>query len=216
MRLEPEPEPRNLTPLWIVLGIVGLIAAVGVVWLLVKPTNANSSEKPAASSKDDEPPASDSQPDAEGEPSTPAKVRVPDEAVANVAMELPTPPPPDAEPVEEPVEQAVEEPKADPAPTAPRRPRSKTPKAAGSTKARSCEETREDAKSAKAAKDWKAVLAATSKRACWTTRTGQRMSHRVEAYRKLERWNDCIKAGKGSGDPVVLNTVSFCSNKLGR
>lgn len=202
---EAEAEPRNLTPVWIVLGIVGLVAAVGVVWLLVKPTSAKSADAAVSSAKSEPGPKKDV-----ASEEAPKAVEVSNEAVDDHEPELPEPVPEAAEPEPEPEPQA----NTDERPKRRERPAGTKPSPAPKVK-RSCEEVREDAKTAKSAGNWKAVLAATAKSSCWSTRTGQRVSHRVEAYRKLEKWKHCVKAGKGSGDPVVLNTVSFCRNKLG-
>ncbi|MEN8162220.1 MAG: hypothetical protein ABFS41_19270 [Myxococcota bacterium] len=80
-----------------------------------------------------------------------------------------------------------------------------------------CEARRTKANAAKTTRNWKSVLKATGKRACWTGSTPGlvRRRLRVEAHAELGHFAKCVKEGGKSSDQEIRSRVGWCKKKLG-
>ena len=76
-----------------------------------------------------------------------------------------------------------------------------------------CQKVRSDAAKANKAWDWKGVLRLTKDRKCWVGNKSDRTRLEVQAYMELKRWDDCVRAGKGTAGEVK-GWVNLCQSKM--
>lgn len=78
-----------------------------------------------------------------------------------------------------------------------------------------CEAMRNEAATSKKGRQWKAVLEATRKRACWSGSSRlERKRLRVEAFAELGEFSRCVKEGGGSSDREISARVKYCKKKV--
>jgi serine/threonine protein kinase len=91
---------------------------------------------------------------------------------------------------------------------------SKTPSIAKHETAE-CKKLRADAEAAAIDFKWAKVLSATSQRKCWSSaQRNDRVQLEVEALMESERWEACVKAGKGHPSSKVKGWVNICKGRL--
>jgi serine/threonine protein kinase len=76
-----------------------------------------------------------------------------------------------------------------------------------------CVRTRREAEQARQAHDWHGILRHTDKAACWPS-SATRKKLRVKANMELNRFEECVRLGKDSGDSEVVGWVRMCSKRL--
>lgn len=82
---------------------------------------------------------------------------------------------------------------------------------------RACIDRRARAEAALAGRDFKGLLAATSKASCWAlAEQAARRGMRVQAYADLGRFDECIAAGRGVTSPQIRATVKTCEEQRAR
>jgi len=79
-----------------------------------------------------------------------------------------------------------------------------------------CRRARGDAQVAVGRRDWPGVLRASADQECWSS-SGQgveRKLMRVRAWLELERYDRCVRDGKGETDPRIARLTRHCREKL--
>ncbi len=76
-----------------------------------------------------------------------------------------------------------------------------------------CVRTRREAENMRQAHEWHGVLRLTDKAECWPSKA-TRLKLRVKANMELNRFEECVRLGKDSGDSEVVGWVRVCSKRL--
>ncbi len=206
--------PSALVPiLGGVLGALLLASAAGAWWWWGPSTDPQSPTDAAVADASESPePGPPSQPSPS--PTSPAPAE-PAAAGSEPQPQAPEPEPQAPEPdtkVERPRPKAGSQPRPKSKPSQPSTPKP-TPQPGPPAKrpvAKTCDAQVHAAEAATEAKRWADVLSNTRRKSCWTGKASRRQRLRVRAYLQLGNHAQCIKEGRGSGDPIVLSMVSRC------
>lgn len=89
------------------------------------------------------------------------------------------------------------------------------PRAKPSTPAVDCGRTVERARDKRQIHDWSGLLELSRKRQCWTDKV-ERRRHEVRALMELQRFEACVKVGRGSTDSELVQMRELCQARLDR
>jgi serine/threonine protein kinase len=77
-----------------------------------------------------------------------------------------------------------------------------------------CKQTREKVKQARTAGNPRDMLRyLNAEPSCWKGKSAEAAKAKTYAYKELEKWKDCAKAGRGQTDPDVVKMVKLCERR---
>lgn len=119
--------------------------------------------------------------------------------------------PPQTEPEPEPIPTSVPLPTLEPAPELTPMPRSEpTVSRPPLTTEPRCNGVEDRGRAAFERRDWRTVLAETSRKTCWRAHEQDRVRLRTTALFNLGRWTECAKIGETSNDPKIRSIAAAC------